>query len=64
MSEQNQRHGLGQLFRKRVIDDKRVVPALVGRYIVRPLDDLIGLTFADPFDRFQPNPREPIYDRD
>lgn len=56
--QQYQRHCLGQLFRKRIVEHKSVVPTLILRDIVSPLRDLIGLALPDPFDLFQSNPRK------
>lgn len=61
--EKDESDGLGDLFGERIVEDKRVVPALVDRHIVCSLRDGVGLTLANPLDSLESNRRQLLDDR-
>jgi hypothetical protein len=55
ISEEDKCQGLGDLFGEGVVENKRVITIFTKRYIVGALGNLVCLTLAGPFDRFQAN---------
>lgn len=63
IGQKNEGEGLGDLFGECIVEHKCIGSPFVGRHLVGPLRDRIGLALANPFDRLQPNCRQLLNDR-
>ncbi|KAH8428956.1 uncharacterized protein LDX57_006629 [Aspergillus melleus] len=62
VSEQDEGHGLGDLLGKGVVEDQRVVSALISGHVVGTFDDLFSLAFAEPADLLQAETSQSVED--